>query len=135
MIFSLYGILRTEAKYPEGFPGSSDGKKSACWCRRPGFYPWVGKIPWRRKRQPTLVFLAGKSHGQRDLEGYSPYDCKRVGHDLAINNNNKYPEAFTFVLCCSSMLLQLYYVLGKQWKKYWEQAIFQIFICLNIKST
>lgn len=30
MIFSVYGILRTEAKYPEGFPGSSDGKKSAC---------------------------------------------------------------------------------------------------------
>ena len=28
---------------------------------------WVGKIPWRRKWQPTLVFLSGKSHGQRSL--------------------------------------------------------------------
>ena len=30
------------------------------------------KTPWRRKRPPTPVFLPGKSHGQRSLEGYSP---------------------------------------------------------------
>ena len=34
--------------------------------------PWVWKIPWRRKWQPTPVFLPGKSHGQRSLAGYSP---------------------------------------------------------------
>ena len=39
---------------------------------RPGFDPWVGKIPWRRKRQPTPVLLPGKSHGWRSLVGYSP---------------------------------------------------------------
>ena len=33
---------------------------------------WVGKIPWRRAWQPTLVFLPGESHGQRILVGYSP---------------------------------------------------------------
>ena len=38
----------------------------------PGFDPWVGKIPWRRKWQPTPVFLLGESHGQRSLAGYSP---------------------------------------------------------------
>ena len=41
------------------------GKESACQCRRwkrCGFDPWVGKIPWRRKWQPTPVFLPGKSH-------------------------------------------------------------------------
>ena len=36
----------------------------------------VGKIPWRRKWQPTPVFLPGKSHGQRFLLGYSPWGCK-----------------------------------------------------------
>ena len=46
------------------------------------FDPWVGKIPWRRKWQPTPVFLSGKSHGQTSMEGYSSWDCKRVGHDL-----------------------------------------------------
>ena len=35
------------------------------------FDPWVGKIPWRRKWQPTLVFLSGKSHGQRCLVSHS----------------------------------------------------------------
>ena len=49
-------------------------------CRRHGFDPWVRKIPWRRKQQPTPVFLPGISHGQRSLAGYSPRGCKRVGH-------------------------------------------------------
>ena len=51
--------------------------------KRCRFDPWVGTIPWRRKWQPTLVCLAGKSHGQRSLVGYSPWGCERVGHDLA----------------------------------------------------
>ena len=38
-------------------------------CRRPRFNPWVGKIPWRRKWQPTPVFLSGKSHGLKSLVG------------------------------------------------------------------
>ena len=40
---------------------------------RPGFDPWVGKIPWRRKWQPTPVPLPGESHGGRSLVGYSPW--------------------------------------------------------------
>ena len=47
---------------------------SVClWCGRPGFDPWVVKIPWRRKWQSTPVLLPGKSHGQRSLVGYSPW--------------------------------------------------------------
>ena len=45
-------------------------------CARPGFDPWVGKIPWRRKWQPTPVFLPGESHGWRNLVGYSPWGRK-----------------------------------------------------------
>ena len=37
------------------------------------FHPWVGKIPRRRKWQPTPVCLTGESHGQRSLAGYSPW--------------------------------------------------------------
>ena len=36
-----------------------------CQCRRHGFDPWVGKIPWGRIWQPIPVFLPGKSHGQK----------------------------------------------------------------------
>ena len=41
-------------------------------CRR----SWVGKIPWGRKWQPTPVFLAGESHGQRSVTGYSSWGHK-----------------------------------------------------------
>ena len=40
------------------------------------FDPWVGKIPWRRKWQPTPVFLPGESYGQRSMVGYSPWGRK-----------------------------------------------------------
>ena len=42
----------------------------------PGFDPWVGKIPWRRKWLPTPVFLPGEYHGQRNLVGYSSWGHK-----------------------------------------------------------
>ena len=66
----------------EGLPRWCSGKESACKCRRHkrwkrhAFDPWVGKIPWRRKWQPTAVFLPGKSRGQRSLVGYSPWGLK-----------------------------------------------------------
>ena len=43
-----------------------------------GVDPWVRKIPWRRKWQPTPVFLPVKSHGQRNLAAYSPCSCKEL---------------------------------------------------------
>ena len=47
------------------------------WCRWHWFDPWVWKIPWRRKGQPTTVLLPGEFHEQRSsLVGYSPWDCK-----------------------------------------------------------
>ena len=64
-----------------GFQRWHSGKESACQCRRhkrPGFDPWVGKIPWWSKRQLTLVFLPGISHGQSSLAGYSPWGHKEL---------------------------------------------------------
>jgi len=62
------GNLLIEECY--GLPWWLSGREFTCQCRRCrryGFDPQVGKIPWRSKRQPTLVFLPGKSHGQRSL--------------------------------------------------------------------
>ena len=64
-----------------GLPRWLSGRDPTCQCRRCrrlGFCPWVGKIPWRRKWQPTPVFLPGKSHGQRSLAGYSPWGCQKL---------------------------------------------------------
>ena len=56
-----------------GFPdGSADVSPAMQETQRPGFDPWVEKIPWKRKWKPTPVFLPGKSLGWRRLFGYSP---------------------------------------------------------------
>ena len=60
----------------QGLPRCLNDEEPPCQCRRPGFDPWVGKIPWRRKRQLTPVFLPGESHGQRSLVGCSPWGRK-----------------------------------------------------------
>ena len=44
--------------------------------------PWVGKVPWRRKWQPTPVFLPGQAHRQRSPMGYNPCGYPRVGYSL-----------------------------------------------------
>ena len=61
----------------------ASGKEPACQFRSLkscGFNPCIGKIPWRRKWQPILVFLLGESHGQRSLVSYSP----RGGNELDV---------------------------------------------------
>ena len=59
----------------KGFPVAQT-VKNLLQCRRPGFHPWVGKIPWRREWQPSLIFSPGKYHRQRNLMGYSPWGCR-----------------------------------------------------------
>ena len=69
----------------EYFPGGTSGKEHTCQCRRHkryGFSLWVGKIPWRRAWQPTLVCLPGEAYEQRSLGGYRwSIMLQRVGHD------------------------------------------------------
>ena len=60
-----------------GLPWLLSNKESTCQCSRIGFHPWVGRVSWRRKWQPTPVFLPGKSCGQRSLAGYSPWGLKQ----------------------------------------------------------
>ena len=50
-------------------------------CRRCGFYPWIRKIPWRRKWQPIPLFLPGKFYGQRSLVGYSLWRYKESNYN------------------------------------------------------
>ena len=47
-------------------------------CRRPGFDPWVKKIPWQREWQPTPAFLPGEFHERKSPAGYSPWDSSQT---------------------------------------------------------
>ena len=69
-------LIKLLPLFSKDFPGGSDGKASVCSAEDPGFNPWDGKIPWKRKWQPTPVPLPGKSHGRRSLVGYSPWGLK-----------------------------------------------------------
>ena len=65
-----------------GFPGGALVKNQpakAGSCKRCKFDPWVWEIPWRRKWQPSLVLLPGKSLGQRSLVGCSPWGSSQRG--------------------------------------------------------
>ena len=63
---------------PHGLPQWLRWQRIGPQCRRPGFDPWVEKIPWEREWLPTLVFLPGEFHIQRRLAGYCPWGCKQL---------------------------------------------------------
>ena len=68
--------------YMYWLPWWLSGKEPACQCRKHRFNPWVRKVPCRWKWQPTPLFLPVKTHGQRSLWSYNPWDHKRIGHNL-----------------------------------------------------
>ena len=65
-------------------PSGTSGKESACQharLKRLRFYPWVGKIPWRRAWQSTPVFLPGESSWTEEPDGLRSIGLQRVGHN------------------------------------------------------
>ena len=93
-----------------GLPWWLNGKEFACHCRRLRLDPRVGKIPWRRKGQPTPVFLPGKSHGQRSLAGFSPWGCKDSDRTLQLNykclRTNRFNSLGLSLLICNATHLE-----------------------------
>ena len=65
-------LYNLDFAYFRSSPGGSDGKESACNAGDTGSIPGLGRSPAEGNGTPTLVFLPGKSHGQRDLAGYNP---------------------------------------------------------------
>ena len=76
---------RSPTLQADSLPSEPPGKHlPACQCRsckRPGFNPWVGKIPWRRTRQPTPVFLHGEAPWAEEPGRLQSLGLRRVGHD------------------------------------------------------
>ena len=63
-----------------GLPWWLRGLSVCLQCGRPGFDPWVRKIPWRRIWEPNPVFLPGESHGLRSLVGRKESDTTELLH-------------------------------------------------------
>ena len=80
-------------------PGGSDNKESASNAGDLGSIPGLGRFPWRRGWQPTPEFLPGESHGQRSLEGHSPWGLKES-------------DIFHFMILRFTFSLNGFYLLG-----------------------
>ena len=102
-------------------------------CGRPGFNPWVGKIPWRRKRLPSPVFWPGEFHGL-----YSPWGSQGVGHNWMTFTSH---SCFPWKQVSRGVILWIYF-LGVSWDSeftnwkrtysptYWEDH-FSIFFFMH----
>ena len=104
-------ILRTTNRKlgPKRLAWWLSGKESAYQCKRHGFGPWVGKIPWRRKWQPTSALLPWKAHGQRSLACQCLWSC-RVTHNLVTEQEytpRKCPEYIPGWEAFNSQLLRV----------------------------
>ena len=66
-----HDLATQQQQYRMGLSWWLSGKEFTCQWRRLSFYPWVRKIPLRRKWQPSPMFLLGKSHGERSLVDYT----------------------------------------------------------------
>ena len=64
-----------------GFPGGSVVKNPPANARDVGLTPGLGRSPGGGNGNPLQYSWPGKSYGQRNLAGYSPWGCKRVGQD------------------------------------------------------
>ena len=70
-------------------------KESSCQCTRHRFDPWVGKIPWRRKWQPTLVFLLGQSSTDRGAWQAAVHEVAESDMTERLTNNNRLKKTTT----------------------------------------
>ena len=91
---NFLGLIKYIKPYIQGgFTG--DSVVGVYECRRCGFDSRVGKTPWKRKWQPTPVFLPGKSYGQRSLADYSPWCHKGAVRDLETKQQHLSKKPYT----------------------------------------
>ena len=89
----------TFGHHPLHFPGGSDSGSICPQGRRPRFYPWIRKTPWRREWLHTLVFLPGEFHGQRSLVGCSPRGHKESDRIEGVGTHT-HTDSFIFIPWC-----------------------------------
>ena len=76
MIFLIHFIQMTFPLF--SFPGDSDGKASACNAGDPGSISALGRSPGDGNGNPVQYSCLEKSHGLKNLVGYSPWGCKEL---------------------------------------------------------
>ena len=125
-----------------GLPWWLSSKETACHYRRLKrcrFDPWVRKIPWSRKWQPTPVFLPGKFHGQKSPGGYSPRDHKESNttEHAPLPLSNRWQTATNWIKFLLALSISLIYFLGFKFvlrQETWFKFVFCITFCNKYNS-
>ena len=119
-----------------GFPGGSDSKESTIrlQCKKPKFDSWVRKIPWRRKWQPTPVFLPGGFHGQRILTGYKIWSSKEL--DMTEQTTHRmWKERFPYfeveIKAVFDMLRKCFICVNSTWRSTTRPSLCSIYFALR----
>ena len=93
LLYSIYSIQQRSAELLKN-KTCLRWKRTCLQCRRPGFDPWVEKIPGEGNGKPTPIFLPGESHGQRSLAGYSPWGLKESDTTVQLTLSNEEGDEF-----------------------------------------
>ena len=92
----------------EGFPGSSASKESVCKSRRPQFDSWVRKLPWRRDRLPTPVFLDFPGGSDGEESAHSTADLGLIpGLERSTGERIGYPLQYSWASLVAQMVKNL----------------------------
>jgi len=112
----LFWIVYIEIMTPCRIPRWLSGQCRSC--RKHGLDPWVGRIPWRRKRQPTPVLLLEKFRGQRGLVGYSSWGCEKLD---TTEHAHLHEVVKTFIFSSNYFIVLLF--IFALWGLFWYQNI------------
>ena len=118
-----------------GLPTWLVSKESACQCRKHRFNSWARKLPWKRKWQPTPVFLSGKSHGQRSLTGYNHGYTKMLDMTQQLNNSNITLPAIEYGSSTNTPLKNIKRYFFKVKKRYPSSKISKRHVLFHIYSS
>ena len=129
-------MIRVKKLWLEGHIWSVDKESTCQWrrSRRCRFDPWVEKIPWRRKWQPTPVFLPGKSQGQRSLAGYGSWDHKESDMTwVRAHTHTKYSFKFGVAKIQQNFLSsEAISKMATRWKSHYKNVTGNAFIFLRV---
>ena len=105
-------------------------------CRRPGFNPRVGKIPWRRAWQPTPVFLPGESPWTEEPGGLQPMGSQRVAQSMRLFfvSPSLLPKCSFYRISCGLWYMNIFRERRKQ-KSQTETMMYFLCVALSIPAS
>ena len=121
-----------------GLPRWLSNKESACWCRKHGFDPWVGKIPWRRKWQTHSSILAWEIPWTEEPGGLQLLQRSLVSHkfryDLTEQEHNSMLFIYFLIQILPDLVIESFFKLTPMSLRHSPKLLLvEYILCFSIK--